>query len=151
MADERSLEHYLHAQIPLSAAMKVSVNAATPDSVVLSAPLEPNINHKSTAFGGSVATLGILAAWSLLHLRLVGEGLDCEVVIQASEMDYDRPIDGAFSARSSLADPSAWAPFVKTLVRKKRARIAVQSSLMFGDAPVGRFKGKFVAFLRDSG
>lgn len=149
MDKESNLEHYLHKQIPLSAAMKVSVQSATTDSVILSAPLEPNINHKSTAFGGSVSALGVLAAWSLLHLRLVDAGFDCEIVIQSNQMDYDRPVRGRFTAVSSLADGSAWPAFLNMLTRKKRARIEVQSLLTYGDATVGRLKGKFVAFLRE--
>jgi thioesterase domain-containing protein len=147
---ERSLEKYLHKQIPLSAAMKVSVQSATMESVVLSAPLEPNINHKSTVFGGSASALGILAAWSILHLRLVDEGHHCEIVIQSNQMEYDRPISGTFTATSSLADTSAWPTFLKMLTRKKRARIEVQSILTYEDDAVGRLKGKFVAFLREA-
>lgn len=145
----RDIELYLHTQIPLSAAMQVSVHSATRESVVLGAPLKPNINHKSTAFGGSVATLGILAAWSLVHLRLLEEGHRSEVVIQSSQMDYERPITGAFTARSSLDDAS-WPAFVKILTRKKCARIEVRSMLIYDDAAVGSFTGRFVAFLRDS-
>lgn len=145
-----SLQRYLHAQIPLSAAMEVSVLSATPESVLLSAPLEPNINHKSTAFGGSLSTLGILAAWSLLHLRLKDEGLTCEVVIQSNHMAYDRPVSGPFTAESSLADPAAWPLFLKTLARRKQARIEVQSRLAFEGDTAGRFTGKFVAFQRDA-
>jgi len=150
MDRETSLEKYLHKQIPLSAAMEVSVHAATTESVVLAAPLEPNINHKSTVFGGSASALGILAAWSILHLRLVDEGHDCEVVIQSSQMDYDRPIRGPFTATSSLGDISAWPAFLKMLTRKKRARIEVQSLLTCEGAAVGRLRGEFVAFLRQA-
>ena len=149
MDQERSLELYLHEQIPLSAAMEVSVHSATTQSVILSAPLEPNINHKSTVFGGSASALAILAAWSLLHLRLVDEGYHCEIVIQSNQMDYDRPITGTFTATSSLADTSAWPTFLNMLTRKKRARIEVLSVLTYGDATVGRLKGRFVAFLRE--
>ena len=78
-----ALEQYLHRQIPLSAAMRVTVRGATLESVILAAPLEPNLNHKSTAFGGSLSALGILAAWSLVHLRLLEEGVKCEIVIQS--------------------------------------------------------------------
>jgi len=145
--DVGDLEKYLHRQIPLSAAMQVSVLSANMDSVMLAAPLEPNINHKSTAFGGSVSALGILAAWSLLHLRLVDAGLTCEVVIQSNQMDYDRPINGAFIARSSLADSASWPGFLKMLTRKKVARIEVESALIYDDFVVGRLSGKFVAFL----
>lgn len=78
---ESKLKRYLYTNIPLSEAMKVSVETATTDSVVLSAPLEPNINHKSTVFGGSASAVAILAAWSLVHLRLEREGHHSEIVI----------------------------------------------------------------------
>jgi thioesterase domain-containing protein len=145
-----SLEKYLHAHIPLSATMQVSVCAASAESVVLSAPLEPNINHKSTVFGGSASAVAILSAWSLLHVRLEEEACRCEVVIQSNCMDYDRPISGTFMATSSLADPSDWAAFMRMLVRKKRARIEVHSTLTHNDAVAGRLKGSFVAFLRET-
>ncbi|MEO5586163.1 MAG: thioesterase domain-containing protein [Novosphingobium sp.] len=144
---ERRVENYLHEQIPLSAAMQVAVLVASGDAVELRAPLAPNINHKSTAFGGSIATLGILAAWSLLHVRLLEAGLAGEVVIQSSHVDYDKPVTGSFTARSSLADDSRWAGFTKMLARKKMARIEVGSVVTSGGITVARFQGKFVAFL----
>lgn len=144
------LEKYLHTQIPLSAAMQVSVKSASTESVVLSAPLEPNINHKSTVFGGSASAVAILAAWSLLHLRLMSEHHDCQLVIQSHHMSYDRPIHGSFSAVSSIPDPSSWPAFLRMLLRKKRARIEAQAIITFDDAIAGRFQGSFVAFLRDA-
>lgn len=149
MDPQGSLERYLHRQIPLSAAMDISVLAATPETVRLSAPLEPNINHKSTAFGGSLSTLGILAAWSLLHVRLKDAGLPSEIVIQSSHMDYDKPACGPFTAESSLADAAAWPLFLKTLTRRKLARIEVRSLVACEGIVAGRFAGKFVAFLRN--
>jgi thioesterase domain-containing protein len=144
-----TLEQYLYRQIPLSAAMQVTVSAAQSDTVILSAPLGPNVNHKCTAFGGSISALGILAAWSLVHLRLLDEGLVCEVVIQSNRMDYERPITGPFTAASSLPDPGAWPAFVKTLTRRRLARIEVRSDLIFDNAVVGRLSGRFVAFLQE--
>ncbi len=144
-----TLEQYLHRQIPLSAAMQVRVGAARSDLVILSAPLGPNVNHKSTAFGGSISALGILAAWSLLHLRLLDEALTCEVVIQSNQMDYNRPITGTFSASSSLPDLAVWPAFLKTLTRRRLARIEVRSELIFEETVVGQLSGRFVAFLRD--
>jgi thioesterase domain-containing protein len=149
MSGERELERYLHQQIPLSAAMGVKALSATTQCVVLAAPLEPNINHKRTAFGGSISALGILAAWSLLHLRLVEARYDCEVVIQSSQMEYDRPITEAFAARSSLTD-SLWSTFLRTLARKKRARIEIQSSLVCQGVLAARLSGRFVAFLQEA-
>ncbi|WP_019832207.1 YiiD C-terminal domain-containing protein [Sphingomonas sp. PR090111-T3T-6A] len=142
-----ALEDYLHRQIPLSAAMQVSVRFASAESVVLHAPLEPNINHKSTLFGGSASAIATLAAWTLLHVRLRAAEIPCHLVIQSNRMDYDRPVLGAFEARATLPDPDAWPGFLAMLVRRKRARIEAQSVLLFDGEVAGRFEGRFVALL----
>lgn len=138
------LEHYLHAHIPLSLAMEVSVVSVQPDAVVLRAPLAPNINHRETVFGGSASALAILAAWSLLHTRLRDDGLASRLVIQRNTMEYLQPIAGEFTATSSV-DPAAWPPFIRMLARKAKARIAVSSVLEHGGQVVGRLMGEFVA------
>ncbi|MEN2788813.1 YiiD C-terminal domain-containing protein [Sphingomonas oligophenolica] len=76
------------------------------------------------------------------------EGLACDIVIQSHHMDNDRPITGAFTATSSLADMSAWPEFLKIRTRRRRARVEVQSVLTSGDAVAGGLKGRFVAVLR---
>lgn len=139
------LEDYLHAHIPLSAAMAVSVVSAGPSGVVLAAPLAPNINHRDTVFGGSASALAILAAWSLLHLRLRAEGLESRLVIQRNTMEYEQPILGGFGARSALLEPERWPQFIRMLERKGRARAAVGAVLQADGVEVGRFTGEFVA------
>jgi len=143
--DERSLQQYLHAHIPLSAAMQVGVRRASVDEVVLAAPLAPNINHRETLFGGSASAIAILAAWSLLHVRLRREGIDARLVIQSNTMHYDLPIAGDFSARSFIATPDAWPQFLRMLARKGRARIAVAAVLEYRGVQAGRLHGEFVA------
>ena len=56
------IQDYLHEHIPLSKAMGATVLKVDLSGVVLSAPLEPNINHRETVFGGSASSLAILAA-----------------------------------------------------------------------------------------
>lgn len=139
------LQDYLHAHIPLSKAMQVAVLALHEDSVVLSAPLAPNINHRETVFGGSASAIAILAAWSLLHTRLQRAGVSSRLVIQRNSMDYELPITGEFTASSHIAQPQAWPGFLRMLDRKGRARIAVAAVLEQGGRTVGRLEGEFVA------
>ena len=141
----RELEQYLHDHIPLSKAMAVSVEHAGDDGVVLHAPLAPNINHRDTVFGGSASAVAILAAWSLLHLRLRSAGLASRLVIQRNTMDYARPIQGEFTAASTLAAPEAWPRFLRTLARMGRARAEVVAVLEADGQVVGRLTGEFVA------
>ena len=139
------LEQYLHRHIPLSRAMQVSVLELQPQHVILSAPLEPNINHRDTVFGGSATAVAILAAWSLVHIRLVDAGLPSRLVIQRNTMSFSQPITGAFTAQSSLADEARWKTFEQTLARRTRARISVACDLFCAGMQAGRFEGDFVA------
>lgn len=139
------LENYLHSHIPLSKAMQVAVVRIDEDSVMLSAPLAPNINHRDTVFGGSASAVAILAAWSLLNTRLHHEGIKSRLVIQRNTMEYNLPIAGEFTARAVLQNPAQWGLFLRMLVRKGKARITVVSVLEFDGREVGHLEGEFVA------
>jgi thioesterase domain-containing protein len=123
--DRLDVEKYLHVQIPLSWAMAVEVQAATPTCVRLSAPLAPNINHRETVFGGSASAVAILAAWTLLYVRLESEKITARVVIQKNTMHYEAPITDAFVAEATIRQAEAWTKFIVTLQRRRRARIVV--------------------------
>lgn len=141
-----TLQLYLHAHIPLSAAMQVEVVSATREGVALRAPLAPNINHRETVFGGSASALAILSAWSLLHLRLAVDLPGCRLVIQRNTIDYDLPIDGPFSATSAVHPETNWGTLLKTFSRRGKARVTVLATLRCADGRVaGRFSGEFVA------
>jgi thioesterase domain-containing protein len=125
--------------------MGVQVRIATPERVLLFAPLGPNINHHSSVFGGSGAVLATLSAWTLLHLRLVHARLDAQLVIQRSAMEYERPIPGDFEAVCDFADEGAWRKFRATFDRRGRARLTLDARLLYASNEMGSFVGDFVA------
>jgi thioesterase domain-containing protein len=139
------VEAYLHSNIPLSAAMGVQVKVATPERVLLFAPLGPNINHHRTVFGGSGVVLATLSAWTLLHLRMRHAHLDAQLVIQRSSMEYERPISGDFEAVCRFADEPLWQRFRSTLERRGRARLTLNAQLLHASHEMGSFVGDFVA------
>jgi thioesterase domain-containing protein len=141
------VERYLHAHIPLSAAMQVRVRAASFDRIELAAPLAPNINHRETAFGGSIASLATLSAWTLLNLRLQHSltGNGARLVIQRNTMSYDEPIHGEFSAQCILTDDRVWQRFLTTYERRGRARITLSAFVLHAERVAASFEGEFVA------
>ncbi len=141
------LTAYLKAKIPLTRAMEVSAVSVGPESLVLEAPLAPNINHRRTVFGGSASSLAILAAWSLVHLRLAGSGLAYRLVIQRNTMTYDAPIEGTFTATAGFAEGTDWPRFLEVLERRGKARIGAVAELGFRGKPAGRLEADFVAIL----
>lgn len=138
------LETYLHTFIPLTKAMQVSVLSIEPDSLVLGAPLKPNINPHQTVFGGSVATLATLSAWSLLHSRLVSEGLQATLVIRRSSLEYERPIKTDFTARAYMSSVQQGEEFVEIFKQQGKARIEILSEVACEGQCGVRFKGEFV-------
>jgi len=139
------VEAYLHDHIPLTRAMGVAVEAAGAEGVVLSAPLEPNLNHRDTVFGGSASALAILSGWTLVHLRLRDEGLHPRIVIQRNEMEYLRPIEDRFTATCTAPPPEAWDRLLRTLKGRGMGRVEVRAALECGEVEVGRFSGQYVA------
>jgi thioesterase domain-containing protein len=125
--------------------MAVTVISAESDTVVLQAPLAPNINHRETVFGGSASALAILASWALLHVRLQSEGIAESLVIQRNSMEYLRPILGPFTARSMLAYPERWPHFTQMIASKGKARVSVAAMLEYAGEVAGSFTGEFVA------
>ncbi len=139
------MEAYLHEHIPISKGMGCRVVRASPDEVLLEAPLEPNLNHRATAFGGSISALAILTGWALVHYRLRLEGLDVRTVIQESGVRYDAPVRDVFQARCAAPPPPLWARFVKTIRRRGKGRVRVDIELMSGGQSVGSCSGTYVS------
>jgi thioesterase domain-containing protein len=144
--DARVLQDYLHEHIPVSAAMGVRVTSLGPDEVRLTAPLGPNVNHRSAVFGGSCASVAMLAAWCLVHLRVASRD-DARVVIQHGDTDYLAPIRGWFTATCRVVDDEDRARFETTLQRRGRARISVDAAVTCGRQVVARFTGAYVAIV----
>jgi thioesterase domain-containing protein len=144
------VEAYLYEHIPITRAMGLKVTGYDGNSVRLWAPLEPNLNHRQTAFGGSVSALGILAGWTLLHIRL-GEGCDSaqlQLVIQHSETDYTGPVEQDFTATCEMSGAREWARFEQALRRHGKARIHLESRIEAGGRVLARHKGSYVAVRR---
>ena len=139
------LQDYLYEKIPQVKSMEVEVDDVTSDSLTVSAPLEPNINHRDSVFGGSASSISILSAWAFLHQKLASEGISTTLVIQKNTMTYDIPITGKFSVTAKLSNRNDWEKFVTMLKRKGKSRINVSSNLNYADKNAGQFEGTFVA------
>ena len=126
----------------------VAVSADT-ECVILNAPLEPNINHRETVFGGSAASVAMLAGWSLMRIRLGAERIDCRIVISKGSIDFGKAIEGEFTASARLADPDDWERFTAGYARKGMARTKVDVSVESAGKQVAQFTGVFAAVRHD--
>ncbi len=137
------LERTLRGEIPLSHAMGIRVAGYDGRCLRLTAPLAPNINHKLTAFGGSLYSLAVLCGWGLVHLKLAEAGLHKHIVIQESSIRYLRPVNEEMRAECCVEE-AALARFLRTLEKHDRARLALTVSIPGNDRPAVEFSGNYV-------
>lgn len=139
------LQSYLHAQIPLSAAMGIEVAEASDEIIRLRAPLAPNINHRGTVFGGSLASIGTLACWCWLAYRLRSVEREDGIVVRRTKVEYLRPLSEAFQAVCHGPSPEAWEAFQKGLSRRGTARLHLHATVSAGEDIGAVLDGEFVA------
>lgn len=146
-ADSRYLESVLHHDIPLTRDMGLRVLDWREQQLSLYLPLDPNVNHKSTMFGGSLYCGAVLAGWGWLHLRLKEEGItDGHIVIQEGQVSYPLPVTGDATAICPAPDEVVWKRFLAMYQRYGRARLVLQTRIVNvgSDIDAVTFSGQYV-------
>lgn len=145
--DSQHLESVLHGDIPLTREMGVEVLDWQGQRLRLRLPLEANVNHKSTMFGGSLYCAAVLAGWGWLHLRLRELGVeDGHIVIQEGQISYPLPVTGPAIAECAPPEDKTWERFIATYQRRGRARLTLRTQVFnAGSAePAVKFNGQYV-------
>ncbi|MEM9569125.1 MAG: YiiD C-terminal domain-containing protein [Cyanobacteria bacterium P01_E01_bin.34] len=139
------LQSTLHAEIPLAKAMGIELVAHGERQLTLKAPLQPNINHKSTAFGGSFYSITVLTGWGLLFLLLQEEGQVGQIVIAKSDIKYARPVTGDLVSIGQLPGPDVCDRFLTLLRRKGKSRLELTAAIKDSNGQVAvEFYGVYV-------
>src|SRR5882672_1836029 len=99
----RALRHSMHdvllddlartlwQEMPICAAMDIRPASWDGRQLVMQMPLEPNHNHQSSAFAGSLNALCTVVGWGTVYLLLRREQLHGNVVIRRGAIRYLRP------------------------------------------------------------
>lgn len=141
-----TLEEAIHKDIPIAKSMGVKVRAASSAHVTIAAPLAPNTNHKSTAFGGSVFSVAVLSCWALVSKALEEWGFQVDyVVVQDGHMEYTFPVGSDFEAESSWASEREANRFKSMLEKKGLARATLRSVVRSQGRECATLEARFAA------
>lgn len=151
MAQLSAFQKRIYEEIPLSRGLGIELHSWDGSSLLLSAPLAPNINHQGTGFGGSVYSVAVTAAWGLTELALADLGLKGNVVVQTGSIDYLEPVASDFYAICRLPGDEIPERFRKSLARHGKGRLDLTTEVFCGTPnplpqgdPVAVFQGRFV-------
>jgi thioesterase domain-containing protein len=145
----RALQETLYREIPITKHLGITVESYDDEQLTLKAPIEPNRNHKQTAFAGSLNAVMTLAGWGLLWLVLGEQDLATTIVIQDSESSYLRPVTTDFSARCRKPNSARLVRFENMLRNKGKARLELLAEIDEGEEVAVLFKGRYVVFLHN--
>lgn len=140
------IEQYLYKHIPITRALGVKAISFSKDEVKFLAPLMNNINHRSTAFGGSISSLLITTGWSYLRLLFDEEDTIPRIVIGKSSTKYIKPVSTDFSSQLVIPDKSEVLHLMEMVNRFGKGRITLQANIVEGEEMLAIFEGDYVVF-----
>lgn len=141
----RALRTKLRQSMPITEALGLRVEGREGTGVILSAPIAPNVNHKGTAFAGSLNATATLAGWGTIWLLLREHGVRSHVVIQDSAVHYFRPVRGNFTARCKGPSTAAVERLVNAVKKRGRGRLALDVMISDEGGDAVKFHGRYVA------
>lgn len=134
-----------YQKIPLSRALGLKIIALEESEAQVFVPLDPNINHVGSVFGGSIYSASALACYALFQsIAQKAGGLSDEIVIQEGQIKYLSPILGDFQIFATPDDPGAIDQFIQALRRHGRARLNLTAQSRFGGKVCAQFSGIYV-------
>lgn len=130
IVDLDSLQIALYKLIPISKHMGIEAISYDGQTLVLKAPLSPNVNHQQSAFGGSLFSVAVLTGWSIVQLKLGELQIRANAVVKGGEVAYTAPVFE--DIRCELTLPAEYPEFAKSLVELGRASMVLTSEIFVG-------------------
>ena len=122
---------YLREHLPQVVAMEIVAGKVDQNYLSLQAPLEPNINDKLTAFGGSLSALATLTGWAMTAVLAQRYPQSCDIVVTQTKTDFLLPVkDKIISARLLIPNAQTRKDFGLHLFSKGRAKLVCEVEII---------------------
>ena len=143
MAHPRTdLQNKIRSAIPISEAMQFSIEELSPHSIMVRAPLAPNVNIHGTGFAGSIYSIAVLAGWGLSTHIMNLLGMEGELVVSKAEIKYRAPVTGPIECRTVTSEAEC-REFQHNFNSSGKGRLSL--TIEVGDAPQAVLSGTFYA------
>lgn len=138
------LDNFFSKHLPVTQFLNLRVEEYTGDSLALALDLQPSINDKLTAFGGSLYCLTVMNCWGMVYLQSQQRGIDPNIVVTHGEIDYLAPVaDEKIIARCDVTKETDWPGFFDSLANRGKARAILTSHIESGGKRAVNFNGHY--------
>jgi len=140
------LQDYVDTHIPIVKANRFVILEALPDRVAVGGTLADHVNHRDSAFGGSLSTALILAAWARVRFWTDTFDPTAVIVISDQRVRFSQPVLADFAAVSRPLKPEILERGLAQLTRFGKARFTVDAVVVHrgGSDVRAEFSGEFV-------
>ena len=139
----KRLTEFFVAHVPLTQFMELDVDSYDGQQLTLKAPLEPNINDKQTAFGGSLFNACVMTCWGFAYLKTLEAKLDGNQVVVSGNIKYKRPVTGEIKATCTTPGEEAEHHFIDGFERHGKGKIELKATVMCEGKVAVEFEGTY--------
>lgn len=137
------LSQFFETHLPITQFMKMDVERYDGETLILRAPLGPNINDKQTAFGGSLYNAAVMACWGMAHLKTLEAGIECNQVVTKGCIEYKAPVHGDIRAICQAPSHDVLEQFITHFKHKGRSRITLNAVIECSGKTAVEFEGTY--------
>ena len=137
-------QQYIETHIPITKAMGMTINALSMEAVRVGMPIAENINHRGSAFGGSIDSLFLTTGWAFIRFLIDHYEPTPIIVGSRGETKFIKPILEDFEASLIIPPKEEIDKFLATFDRFGRARITTQAVIEKEDELYAQFEGDYV-------
>jgi thioesterase domain-containing protein len=138
-----------HREIPIVAAMGVTVESYDGRSLTVRAPMQPNRNVHGTTFAGSLYSACVLTGWGAVWLALRERGLEGVIYAAESAVQYRKAVPGDFVCRCTT-DAASLDSGLEKFKESGRATFDLACTIDHDGKRAVAFTGKYVVHAKDS-
>ena len=132
-----------HREIPIIAAMGMTVDRYDGSSLTVRAPLQPNRNVHGTTFAGSLYSACVLTGWGAVWLALRERGLDGVIFAAEGTVKYRKGVARDFVCRCAW-DSAALNAGLETFKASGRASFDLVCTIDSDNKRAVTFNGEYV-------
>ncbi len=138
------LQQMIRNEIPLCEAMDLSVEFLSAEKIVITAPMQANVNTHGSFFAGSIYSLAAITGWGLLTNFVHHNYPGSDVVVRNASIQYIHPIrESVVRLICNLPDPEIISLFEKHLLQHGRTRLEMAIKINSRDRLAVNYNGTY--------
>jgi thioesterase domain-containing protein len=137
------LTDFFAESLPVTDYLGMRVHEYDSHAFSLSIDLQPSINDKLTAFGGSLYNVCVMNCWGMVYLQARERGINPNIVVSKGEIEYLRPVKDELIVANCFSADVDWDAYYRSVGTESNPKVRLSSVVMSNGREAVRFNGEY--------